>query len=113
MPRNTGPGTPAAWKNENHTIMVWLMWFSDADHDPDIDINFAGLVDAVMDALRTCIDPAVGINATDPFTGRQSVIINVGEEMSYDITTMRSTADQRIELFQAGIRVPVLELIQA
>lgn len=117
IPRNTGPRTPAGWKSETHQVMVWPLWFDDLDRDRLADINFPGMVDAIMDALRTCVDPvedpAQGTMAQDPFTGRESAILNAGEEMSYDITTLRSTADQRIVIFQGAIRVPVVEYFQA
>ena len=37
-PRNTGPNTPAGWKQITHGIELFLTWFDDQDEDQDIDI---------------------------------------------------------------------------
>jgi hypothetical protein len=108
-PRNHGPGTPAAVKDLNHTVEVFLVWF-DSDSDPDADINFPGLIDYVMDLLRTCDNPAL---VTDPLTGRVSQLVDIGEDMTYTYVPPRSTADQRILRYDARISVPFLETFQA
>ena len=109
MPRNTGPGTPAGWKQMIHQVEIFLVWF-DSETDSDVDTSFPALIDAVMDVLRTSPNPAP---YTDPYTGRASQFINVGEEMTYNYVPPHSTADQRYLRFDARIRVPLLELFQA
>jgi hypothetical protein len=109
-PRNTGPGTPAGWKQIKHSLQLYLTWFDDSDADADIDINFPGLIDFVMFTLRTVIDPA---EVTDPLTGALSLLLDIGEDMAYDYVPPRSTADQRILRFDAKITCPVTEYFQA
>ncbi len=108
-PRNTGPGTPAGWKNLRHSLDVFLTWF-DSDSDPDGDVNFPALIDFVMDLLRTSPCDAV---AYDPETGRPSHLINVGENLTYEYVTPMSMEDQRYLRYDAKIAVPILELFQA
>lgn len=109
IPRNTGPNTPAGWKNLRHSIDVFLTWF-DSDSDPDADINFPALIDYVMDLLRTSPCDEV---AYDPETGRPSHLINVGEVMNYEYVPPVSMEDERQLRYDAKITVPVLELFQA
>jgi len=75
-----------------------------------VDTSFPALLDAVMDALRTCPDPQV---VTDPYTGRQSNMVNLGEDMTYTYVPPHSTADQRQLRFDARITARLLELVQA
>ena len=109
-PRNTGPNTPAGWKQTKHSLELYLVWFDDSDMDADIDINFPALIDFVMFTLRTTIDPA---EVTDPLTGALSLLLDIGEDMNYTYVPPRSTADQRILRFDAKITCPVTEYFQA
>lgn len=109
-PRNTGPNTPAGWKQIRHSIQLYLVWFDDQDQDQNIDINFPALIDYVMFTLRTTLDPAP---VTDPYTGAFSWLLDIGEGMTYDYVPPRSTADQRILRFDAKIQLPVTEYFQA
>jgi len=110
FPRNTGPNTPAAWKNVYHNIEIFLTWFDNSDTDADVDTSFPALIDAVMDVLRTSTDPQL---VTDPYTGRQSQMVNLGEDQNYEYIPPHSTADQRQLRFDARITTRLLELIQA
>jgi hypothetical protein len=110
VPRNTGPGTPAGLKTIRHEIGVWLVW-DQAEDDPDADMLFPGYIDALMDALRTAMPmPAI---LTDPWTGEQTQLDNVGEQMTANSPPPRTLADQRYLRYDAFIRVPVTEQIQA
>jgi hypothetical protein len=109
-PRNTGPGTPAGWKQTRHSVQLFLVWFDDSDADADIDINFPALIDYVMFTLRTCTDPAP---VTDPFDGSPSWLLDIGEDMTYEYVPPRSTADQRMLRYDAKITCPVTEYFQA
>lgn len=109
-PRNTGPNTPAGWKQITHAMKLFMTWFDDSDADANIDINFPALIDFVMFTLRTCQDPAP---VTDPFTGTSWLLLNIGENMNYTYVPPRSTADQRILRYDPKISMPVIEYFQA
>lgn len=108
IPRNRGPGTPSGWKNIQHSVGVYVVWFGQ-DDDDQADIAFPSIVDAVMDRLRTAPDPA---EARDPLTGRLSWLLDIGESMTYRID-LRALADQRYNRYDALITVPVIEVFQA
>ena len=109
MPRNTGPGTNAGWKNLRHNLDVFLTWF-DSDTAVDADVNFPALIDFVMDLLRTCQDPVI---VTDPETGRVSQLVDVGENLLYEYVPPESMDDQRYLRYDAKITVSILEMVQA
>lgn len=109
-PRNTGPGTPAGWKQITHNLELFMVWFDDQDIDPNIDVNFPALIDFVMFTLRTCTDPA---SVTDPLTGESFLLLDIGENMDYTYVPPRSTADQRMLRYDAKITMPVIEYFQA
>ena len=103
--------TTSGWKEIMHQVDVWLTWFQDGDHDPDPDISFPVIVDAVMDALRTTADP---ILLTDEVTGRYSQVAGTGERMNYDVAIPKGAdADQRILRYDARILVRLMENFQA
>lgn len=109
IPRNTGPGTPAGWKPIMHTIDVFIDWFQ-ADDDPRADSIFPGIVDAVMFALRTSQD---SVTLDDPYNPNiTSTLYNLGEDIDY-ITEFNALADQAYDRYQALLRCPCYELIQA
>jgi hypothetical protein len=109
IPRNTGPGTAAGWKPISHMIDVFIDWFQ-ADDDPQADSIFPGIVDAVMFALRTSTD---SVTLTDPYNPNvTSTLYNLGEDISYQ-TVISSLADQAYDRYQALLRCPCVELIQA
>lgn len=109
MPRNSGPGTPAAWKNFHPSIDVYLTWFVSSD-DPHADNAFPSVVDAILHALRYSPDPA---RVQDPNTGEVSWLGGVGEEMSWTNLGITATNDQRWNRMDALIRVPFIEYINA
>ncbi|HEY0719545.1 MAG TPA: hypothetical protein VGD68_18160 [Streptosporangiaceae bacterium] len=109
MPRNTGPGTPSGFKTISHSIGIWVVWFG-ADDDQDADNAFPGMVDAIMFALRTAApDPAI---VTDPYTGEETMLADTGEEMTYQ-TNVSAIEDQRWNRYDALIKLPITEVIQA
>lgn len=109
MPRNTGPGTPAGWKNVKPNIDVYLTWFDDTS-EPYADNAFPSIVDAVMAALRVVPDPA---EVVDPNSGLVCWLSGVGEEMDWQNLGVATTADQRWARYDALVRVPFTEFIQA
>jgi hypothetical protein len=110
VPRNSGPGTESesGTKGTEHNIDVYAVWMASND-EPDIDCLFPGIVDAVMAAFRLSADPAT---ATDPYTGQQSTLIDVGERMNYRIT-IRSLVEQAYNRYDALIGLSVLEVFHA
>jgi len=108
VPRNSGPDTASGFKNIEHDIDVYVVWFA-ADDEADIDNLFPGVVDAVMAAFRFSADPAT---AVDPYTGQVSTLIDVGERQSYRIT-LRSLVEQAFNRYDCLVGLSVLEVIQA
>jgi len=109
VPRNTGPGTASGFKNIEHAIDVYVVWFA-ADDQDDIDSLFPGIVDAVMFALRTSEDPA---QVQDPYNPNVvSTLVDVGEKMTYRIT-VRSLVEQAYDRYDCLVALSVLEVIQA
>lgn len=110
MPRNRGPGTSAGDKTISHSIRV-LVYYYMASDDPEGDTLFGGIMDGIMKALRLAWPmPAV---LTDPYDGSQTQAINVGEDMSYQRLPPQATNNQRFNLWQGVVMVPVLELLEA
>lgn len=109
IPRNTGMGTPAGWKQITHQLEIFLVWMDNPD-DPNADVNFPLLIDWVMDVLRTSPNP---FQFTDPDTGRVSNMVNLGEVMTYDYVPPRTLADMAERRYDARIQCSLLELFQA
>lgn len=103
------PIMPAGWKLLTHTIEVYLTWFDD-NRDPQIDSSFPLVIDITMAILRGCRMP---MDLTDPATGLNCQLINLGEVLSYEYVPVRSTASQRYQRQDALITAPVEEWIQA
>lgn len=109
IPRNTGYNTSSGLKGVLHRIDVYITWFSTGS-GPSQDPVFPGMVDAVMNALRfSQPNPAY---TTDPNTGQNWTVYNVGEQMTYR-TGVASTADERQKRYDALITVDVWEVLNA
>lgn len=108
IPRNTGPGTPSGFKNIDHTIDVWIVYFGQ-DDDPQADTAFPGIVDAVMQRLRTSPERPL---VSDPLTGIDSALLDIGEKMSYRIE-LRALSDQAYNRYDGLVTVPLIEVMQA
>jgi hypothetical protein len=118
IPRAATPGGASGTKAVDHTVPVYLVWMMSID-DPDVDNLFPGMIWQVMSALRGSIatpgpggqvsDPAL---LTDPWTGEQSWLIDLGEDMSYD-SDLRALEDQRYLRYDAVIDCTVIEVIAA
>ena len=108
MPRNTGKGTPAGWKNMRHDMQIFLIWM-DNPNDRNADVNFPLFIDWVMDILRTSPNPA---DWTDPDSGLVSNFANLGEEMKYDYVPPRTLEPQMERRYDARVTCTLLELFQ-
>lgn len=109
IPRNTGPGTASGFKAIEHSLEVFIVFFQ-ANDAPDADSLFPGIVDAVMFTLRTSLDPSDVL--TDPYTGQQSTLYDVGEIQRGRIT-ISATANQAYDRYDSLITLTLHELIQA
>jgi hypothetical protein len=110
VPEN-GDLTQAGWKNLDHRVDVWVVWFSDEETDaPDMDLAFPAVLDVVCDILRKSPDP---VKVVDPLTGMDSELLDIGERMSVDLYPPRGVADQRVLRFDAKIELTILETFQS
>ena len=115
MSRNTGPGTTAGEKTLTHTLKLHLIWMiastsPTAPGAADPDLLFSGVLEGIMQALRTSPAPVL---ITDPWTGQQTELVDTGENMSYEYLPRHSTKSQRMLRYDALITLPLLELIEA
>jgi hypothetical protein len=108
IPRNSGPGTPSGTKAIEHMIEVFVVFFQ-ANDDPQADTLFFGVVDAVMAQFRTSADPAI---ITDPYTGAQSSLYDVGE-VQRGRTTISAVGDQAWNRLDSLITLQIHEIFQA
>lgn len=99
-------------KTLTHRIDVWLVWFTSSE-DPQQDIQFPAVIDAVMNVLRNAELVDASQHERDPVTGQLSQLLNMGEHMTWDYGPIRATADQRYMRCDAVINVEVEEVIQA
>ena len=108
IPRNTGPGTPSGLKPLEHSLEIFLVYFGQ-DDDTESDTLFPGIVEAVMQALRTSPDPA---QVSDPYSGVVSTFVDVGEQMTWEIM-INAVEDQAFNRYDALLTCKMFELIFA
>lgn len=108
IPRATSFGAPSGLKTQTHHVNLWLVWFQ-ADVDPDADTLFPGMVDWVMSTLRSSPDPTPVQNDIWSGTAIQSYLIDVGEDMDYEIT-LRSLVEQRYDRYDAQLTLTINEV---
>ena len=104
MPRNTGPGTTAAFKTIVHSVDIYIVWMG-ANDDP----LFPAIIDFAMAALRTAYPMPVIV--ADPYTGVQTQVVNVGEDQDYRIA-VNALADEAFNRYDSLLTVPVIEVLQ-
>ncbi len=99
-------GAPSGLKVLDHRVDVYLVWWMDND-DPDSDNLFPGMVDTIMEALRVSPNPSP--IQTDPYSGMQSYLIDVGESISYQFT-LRSVVDERYDRYDSLLTLAINEV---
>lgn len=111
MPR-AAPGRPSTggFKIVMHRVDLWVIWFGSPD-DPDVDVQFPTVIDAVTAVLRTTLMPVLAL--ADPVTGGLSDLLAVGEEISWDYAPVTATEDERWWVYTARIIAPIREKLQA
>jgi hypothetical protein len=110
-PRAGGPGVAGpGWKHITHRVQLALA-FVGAGDDPAADTTFPAVIDAVMAVLRPSPDEA---KVVDPVTGIiSSLLLGIGEDMSYDFAVVRTLKDQRYLRYDARLTISVNEYFQA
>ena len=117
VPRIALPGGPSGTKVVEHRIGVWIVWAMSSD-DPDADSLMPGMTWAVQAVLRSAAfgagdmitaDPAL---LTDPWTSEQSWLVDLGENMEYELY-VRALEEQRFWRYDGVIDLDVTEIIAA
>jgi hypothetical protein len=110
-PRAGGPNvvTPG-WKHIVHRVSLYLA-FVGAGDDPEADTTFPAVIDAIFAVLRPSPDE---VQITDPVTGIiSSLLLGIGEDLSYDFAVVHTLADQRYLRYDARLGITVNEYFQA
>lgn len=109
IPRATSANSPSGLKVQTHRLNIWLVWWGQ-DDDPDSDTLFPGMLDAMMDTLR--LTPDTTPLLLDPWTNRESYLIDIGEDMDYQIT-LRAVEDERYNRYDGLITCVINEVFAA
>lgn len=99
-------GAPSGLKVLDHRLDIWVVWFMQ-DDDPDADTLFPGMIDAIMEVLRVSPNPTS--IQKDPWSGQESYLIDVGEDMEYEIV-LRDVADQRFNRYDCLLTLTINEV---
>ena len=99
-------GAPSGTKAVEHYIPIYIMWDA-MQGDPNFSTLFPGMVDAIRAVLRVSEDPVM---VTDPWTGEQSWLVDVGETMVYDLD-LWAGENQRLEKWNVQLTCSVVEVI--
>lgn len=106
--RDSGPrtgSTNGGIKKATHQVLITCLAVY-ANDDPNNDIAFDSLLEAVMTQLRK---DTVPITITDPDTNGTSQLVTIGEEFEVTIDIVRALSNQRLFRWLAEIRMPVTE----
>ena len=109
IPRALVVGGPSGTKAAEHTVAIYIAWEGTSSTDPNQDILFPGMLDAIRSVLRVSPDPVV---VTDPWDGSQSYIVDVGEIIDGQ-TDLEALAPQRLNRWDALLTCPVTEIFSA
>jgi len=102
--RQTAP-RGAGFRMMEWDVSVWLMAPGVAS-DVNADTKFAGLIDAVINALVTDTMPVM---ETDAVTGKTFQLLSIGEDFSVQQSPVHTLADQRLFMYEALVNVRIKE----
>lgn len=103
MPRGAG------FKHLGWMVDIYLAYETNPD-SPTVDQEFPAIVDAVFNKLWTTTTP---LFITDPLTGVQSQLLNVGENMEFEYPPERTPATLRMLYYSCRIGMELFEAVQA
>jgi hypothetical protein len=99
-------GAPSGTKAVEHSVPIYVLWDA-MQSDPNFATLFPGMVDWIRLTLRTSTDPVM---ITDPWTGEQSWLVDVGEVMTYELD-LWATENERIEKWAVMLTCSIVEVI--
>lgn len=102
-------GVGSGKKTVTHTLTMHALAIWD-NTDPQNDVRFQSLLDAIGAALRGANVPAV---ITDPKTGVSSQLLSIGETIQVETDIVRAVSDQRLFRWLALIKTDAVEVINA
>ena len=91
-----------------HELEIFLVYFGQND-DTEADTLFPGIVEAVMQALRTSPDPW---QQQDPYSGVVSTFVDVGEQMTWEVV-INAVENQAYNRYDCLLTCKMFELIFA
>ncbi|MDE2100385.1 MAG: hypothetical protein KGL39_24245 [Patescibacteria group bacterium] len=97
---------PAGFKETTHHLYVscHLLMRPDATH------SFRDLLEGVKDTFRQLVKAGnIQVVVTDSVTGKQSTIVNVGEEMDATYDPPQATKDQRYDFYSGIVEMTMTE----
>jgi hypothetical protein len=106
VPRALVAGGASGTKAVEYQVPVYIAW-EGAGTDPNADILFPGMLDAICSVLRVSADPVL---ITDPWTAVQSWLVDVGERITGD-TDLWALENQRLNRWDCLLTVSVVEVI--
>ena len=103
-----GQNTQSGWKERRYALSMWLYGI-EYNYDGNRATKFPVLIEQVLNALRMANIPAP---LTDSETGEQSILLSIGEELSWEYDVDRTLADQRLVRNECRIDASVIEQFQ-
>ena len=103
-----GTSTDSGWKERVYSVSMWVYGL-ELSGDKQRATKFPVLIEQVLNSLRMASIPAT---LTDPTTGEQSVLLSIGEELSWEYDVDRTLADQRLVRNECRIDASVIEQMQ-
>ena len=109
IPRAQYEGGPSGTKVVEHTAALYVAWAGTGPTDPNQDTLFPGMVDRIRATLRVS---AVQAKITDPWTGEESWLVDVGELID-GATFLEALMPQRLNRYDTLLTCSVTEIIAA
>lgn len=108
-PRITTTAASAGFKRLDWVVDVYLVYETLPD-SPTVDQEFPVLIDAVMNRTWTTPMP---VYITDPTTGVQSQVLQIGEEFDLEYPPERTPATLRTLYYTCRLGLNVYEAVQS